>query len=293
MVQIQKSFGKDQSSTLYIVPTPIGNLNDMTFRAVDVLKQVDLIACEDTRQTKKLLNHFEIEKSLVSFHEHSEEAKRASLIDNLREGKSIALVSDAGMPLISDPGYTLVRDAREEGLHVVVLPGANAALTALVGSGLPTDTFTFAGFLPKKDQDLRNRLKELDRTGNTLIFYESPYRVKQTLKRMTDVYHASRRVTLARELTKTFEEYVSGTIEEVYGWACSNDATIRGEFCITVEPADQIDEEEDRWWESWSIIEHVDYYKSKEAIKTKAAVKKVALDRGVSSRDIYDAYHES
>ncbi|MDQ0158435.1 16S rRNA (cytidine(1402)-2'-O)-methyltransferase [Alkalibacillus salilacus] len=293
MVHIQKSFSKNQSPTLYIVPTPIGNLDDMTFRAVDVLKQVDLIACEDTRQTKKLLNHFEIEKSLVSFHEHSEEAKRASLIDDLREGKSIALVSDAGMPLISDPGYTLVRDAREEGLHVVVLPGANAALTALVGSGLPTDAFTFAGFLPKKDQDLRNRLKELDRTGHTLIFYESPYRVKQTLKRMNDVYQSSRRVTLARELTKTFEEYVSGTIEEVYEWACSNDATIRGEFCITVEPADHTEEEEDHWWASWSVIEHVDYYKSKEDIKTKAAVKKVALDRGVSSRDIYDAYHES
>ncbi|MET3683776.1 16S rRNA (cytidine1402-2'-O)-methyltransferase [Alkalibacillus flavidus] len=293
MVQRQKSFSKEVVPTLYIVPTPIGNLDDMTFRAVNVLHQVDLIACEDTRQTKKLLNHFDIDGALVSFHEHSDEAKRASLLADLREGKSIALVSDAGMPLISDPGYTLVRDAREEGLHVVALPGANAALTALVASGLPTDSFTFAGFLPKKEQDMRKRLEALDQTGHTLVFYESPYRVKQTVKRMADVYDETRRVTLARELTKTFEEYVSGTIREVYEWVESNDATIRGEFCITVEPADLDNQEIERWWDSWTIIEHVDYYKANEGIKTKAAVKKVAEDRGVPSRDVYDAYHES
>src|SRR5690606_4226862 len=214
MVQIQKSFQND-GAKLYVVPTPIGNLDDMTIRAVNILKEVDVIACEDTRQTSKLINHFNIEASLISYHEHNKFERENQLLDLLKQGKSIALVSDAGMPIISDPGAELVRRVREEGFDVIVLPGANAALTALVGSGLAGGSFTFYGFLPRKKSEIIQVLKALSEQEHTLIFYESPHRVKKTLQTMQEVYASDRKVVLARELTKKFEEYITGTIDEL------------------------------------------------------------------------------
>ncbi|MDV2583265.1 16S rRNA (cytidine(1402)-2'-O)-methyltransferase [Alkalibacillus haloalkaliphilus] len=291
MVNVQKSFG-EEGAKLYVVPTPIGNLEDLTFRALKVLENSDLIACEDTRQTQKLLNFFDLNNSLISFHEHSHDKRTEDILQRIHNGESIALVSDAGMPLISDPGYTLVSRAREEGIDVVVLPGANAALCALVGSGLPTNSFTFAGFLPKKKKEIVNILESLDQQQHTLIFYESPYRVTKTLEVMKEVYSSDRKVTLARELTKKFEEYISGSINDVYEWSISDDSTIRGEFCIIVEPIDEKDMESDIWWDDLSLVEHVEYYMENEQLKTKAAVKRVAQDRGLSSRDVYNEFHQ-
>ncbi|GAA0467335.1 16S rRNA (cytidine(1402)-2'-O)-methyltransferase [Alkalibacillus silvisoli] len=291
MAQIQKSFKSDDAK-LYIVPTPIGNLEDLTFRCLKVLEEADLIACEDTRQTQKLLNFFELNKSLISFHDHSDDRRIRDILKYIQDGQNVALVSDAGMPLVSDPGYELVSQARDEGVDVVVLPGANAALCALVGSGLPTNTFTFSGFLPKKKKELVNTLESLDQSQHTLIFYESPYRIKKTIEVMREVYHEERRVTLARELTKKFEEYIGGSIKEVYDWTLTEEAEIRGEFCIIVEPLDGLYMKQDYWWEDLSLVEHVEYYMEKERLKTKAAVKKVAQERGLSSRDVYNDFHQ-
>ncbi|WP_188207378.1 16S rRNA (cytidine(1402)-2'-O)-methyltransferase [Alkalibacillus aidingensis] len=290
MVKVQRSFRQDRAK-LYIVPTPIGNLEDITLRALRILKEVDLIACEDTRQTKKLLNHFEIEKRLLSYHEHSQESREQELIEWIRSGNSVALVSDAGMPMISDPGYGLVKKAREADLDVVVLPGANAALCALVGSGISAYSFTFYGFLPKKKKELTETLEELDQGKHTLIFYESPYRVKKTLGTMEDVYSSERKVTLARELTKKFEEYISGSIDEVKRWIDENESQLRGEFCIIVEPSEGYPDEDHSWWKGLTLIQHVEHYMEKEQLKTKSAVKKVASDRGMSSREVYQEFH--
>lgn len=290
MVQIQKSFDSDEPK-LYIVPTPIGNLDDMTFRAVKTLELVDLVACEDTRQTKKLLQHFHIEKPLVSYHEHNKYQREESLIENLKEGKSVALVSDAGMPIVSDPGYELVRRTREEGIDVTVLPGANAALTALVGSGLPSETFTFYGFLPRKKKDMIAELEKLGHVDHTLIFYESPHRIKQTLENLHQVYSKERMVTLARELTKKFEEYIYGTLDEVYAYMQSNEAELRGEFCIIVEGMKEFENEESAWWHDLTLHEHVQHYLD-QGQSTKDAIKMVAKERGESKNDLYQRFHQ-
>lgn len=205
MVDVQKSFQNEAEAKLYLVPTPIGNLDDITYRALSTLQKVSYIACEDTRQTKKLLNHFEIHKPLISYHEYSNRQKEDELMSKLREGHSIALVSDAGMPVVSDPGFGLIQRAREEQVDVVSLPGANAALVALVASGLPANTFTFYGFLPKKKKEITEILASLDQIKQTVIFYESPYRIKQTVEVMAEWYHPEREIVLARELTKNLK----------------------------------------------------------------------------------------
>jgi len=203
-----------KKGTLYLCPTPIGNLEDITLRALRILKEVDLIAAEDTRVTIKLLNHFEIKTPLISYHEHNKKTQGAKLISLLKEGKNIALVSDAGTPGISDPGEDLVRQAIEEGINVVPLPGAAAAICALVASGLSTQRFVFEGFLPQKAKERAKRLAELVSEQRTLVFYEAPHRIVKTLKAIKDAL-GNRRVTVAREMTKLHEEFIRGSLEEI------------------------------------------------------------------------------
>jgi len=286
-MKVQNSF-KEDGAKLYIVPTPIGNLEDITFRALSILKQVDYIAAEDTRNTKKLLNHFGIHCPLVSYHEHNKRDRSKKIIQDLKEGKNIALVSDAGMPAISDPGTDLVKEAIEENIDVVVLPGANAALTALVGSGLETDQFLFYGFLPRKNKEISEVLASLKSLQVTLIFYESPYRLRASLQKIHEQF-GNRRVTIARELTKRFEEYVRGPIEEVIAW--SKGKEIKGEVCLLVEGSSQGYEEGDLWWTALDVLDHIDHYMTREDLSSKDAIKKVAKDRKMNRREVYAIYH--
>lgn len=286
-MKIQRSF-KDEGAKLYVVPTPIGNLEDITLRALTVLREVDYIAAEDTRHTKSLLNHFEITKPLVSYHEHNERERAKKIIRDIEAGKAVALVSDAGMPAISDPGVPLVQNAIEAGIDLVVLPGANAALTALVGSGLRTNKFLFYGFLPRKNKEKLAALEELGQFEGTLIFYESPYRLKQTLETIFMKF-GNRRITIARELTKRFEEYVRGPIDEVIAW--SEGREIKGEICLLLEGASGGDSEDELWWTHLGVREHVDYYIEEKGFSTKEAIKEVAKDRRMNRREVYSIYH--
>ncbi|WP_249872227.1 16S rRNA (cytidine(1402)-2'-O)-methyltransferase [Oceanobacillus saliphilus] len=289
-MNLQKSFADETKGALYVVPTPIGNLEDITYRAVKILRSADLIAAEDTRNTKKLLNHFEISTHLISYHEHNKSSRENQLLERIDKGELIALVSDAGMPAISDPGYEIVQAAIERNQHVVVLPGANAALCGLVGSGLPTGEFYFYGFLPRKKKDKAEELNRLKRLHASLLFYESPYRIKDTLKAIQEQL-GSRRVVIARELTKRFEEYVRGTIEELILWAEENE--MRGEFVIIVEGQNEAmeDDEDTVWWDDLSIVEHVDHYIEEKGFSSKEAIKQVAIDRSIPKRDVYQNYH--
>lgn len=285
-MNVQQSFKQD-GAKLYVVPTPIGNLEDMTFRALKILKEVELIAAEDTRNTQKLLNHFEIDKRLVSYHEHNKRERTKQLVDYLTEGKSIALVSDAGIPAISDPGWELVQEAISQNIDVVVLPGANAAITALVGSGLPTEQFFFYGFLPRKNKEIKDVLTSLKNIPATIIFYESPYRTQQTLKHLRDTL-GNRKIAIARELTKRFEQYIRGEIDEVIVW--SEDKEFKGEICLIVEGSSGEEEEDDLWWAPLSVKEHVEHY-VKEGLSSKEAIKRVAKERKMNRRDVYSEYH--
>lgn len=286
-MNLQKSF-KEEGAKLYVVPTPIGNLEDITFRALSTLKEVDYIAAEDTRHTKRLLNHFEIAKPLVSYHEHNERERAEEIIKDIKTGKKVALVSDAGMPAISDPGTTLVQRAIEAGIDVVVLPGANAAITALVGSGLKTDQFLFYGFLPRKNKDKLSVLEKLSPFEGTLIFYESPYRLKQTLQIIYEQF-GDRRVAVARELTKRFEEYVRGPIKKVLAW--SEDVEIKGEICLLVEGGSGVEQADKLWWTALDVKEHVNYYIEEKNLASKEAIKAVAKDRRMNRREVYSIYH--
>ena len=286
----QKSFeNENQKGILYLVPTPIGNLEDMSFRAIRLLKEADFIAAEDTRNTKKLCNYFEIKTPLVSYHEHNKESSGIKLLEKLKEGVKIALVSDAGMPTISDPGYELVAAALTEGLTVVPLPGANAALTALIASGLPCQPFYFYGFLNRQKREKKKELETLKKQTATIIFYESPHRLKETLTLLEAVL-GDRRIVLCRELTKKYEEFIRGTITEAIDWA--NQEEIRGEFCLIVEGADEdAAEDETGWWVDLTIEEHVNHYISTQGISSKEAIKLTAKDRGLQKRDVYQAFH--
>lgn len=289
-MSLQKSFTGDarEKGTLYLVATPIGNLQDMTYRAVDTLKMVDAVAAEDTRQTIKLLNHFEISTRLVSYHEHNKQASGQELIRWLLEGKSIALVSDAGTPVISDPGMELVEAALEEQIPVVPIPGANAAINALIASGLDTRTFSFLGFLPREKKPLQDRLLELRYHKQTMIFYESPFRIEKTVIKMLEIW-GDRRITVVRELTKRYEEWFRGTIRECLTHI-EKEGT-KGEYCLVVEGSmDEEEPKEEAWWLSLSIQEHVDAYIQK-GLPSKEAIKQAAADRQCSKREIYQAYH--
>ncbi|HZG60904.1 MAG TPA: 16S rRNA (cytidine(1402)-2'-O)-methyltransferase [Anoxybacillus sp.] len=289
MFSQQKSFEENHvTGKLYIVPTPIGNLEDITFRALRVLKEVDVIAAEDTRQTKKLLNHFEIATPVVSYHEHNKMTSGKKIIEWLLEGKNVALVSDAGTPAISDPGYELVVDAIRENCIVIPLPGANAALTALIASGLPTEHFYFFGFLARNKKEKRKQLESLIHIHDTMIFYEAPHRLQETLEMMYEVL-GNRRAVLSRELTKRFEEFVRGDIENILQWAKENE--IRGEFCILVEGTKEENQSKEEWWQNFSLIEHVNYYINEKQLTPKEAIKQTAKDRNMNKREVYQEYH--
>lgn len=205
----------DHPGVLYIVATPIGNLEDITYRATRILKEVDVIACEDTRQTRKLLDHYGIEKPLVSYHEHNETQRAQELIARIKAGATVAQVSDAGMPGISDPGYRVVKLALESGIRVVPIPGPSALIAALAAGGLPTDTFEFHGFLPAKAGQRRTALEDIRSVQHTVVFYEAPHRIAESLEDVADVLGKQRPVVIARELTKVYEEFIRGTAQEV------------------------------------------------------------------------------
>ena len=286
---VQNSFEKEAEGILYLVPTPIGNLEDITFRALETLKKVDVIAAEDTRHTQKLLNHFHIQKELISYHEHNRMERIPQLLQRLEAKETIALVSDAGMPAISDPGYELVRAVTEKQIHVIPLPGANAATTALIASGLPTDAFYFYGFLPRKKQEKEDALSYIGKLPATIILYESPYRIKDTLKMMEKVL-GNRNIVLARELTKLYEQFVRGSVKDVIKWLDTNE--IKGECCILIEGAKEaMLEDENIWWENLSIEVHVQTYETKEGLSNKEAMKRVAKDRRISKREVYQHIH--
>ncbi|WP_445492825.1 16S rRNA (cytidine(1402)-2'-O)-methyltransferase [Niallia sp. 03133] len=282
----QKSF-KEMVGSLYLIPTPIGNLEDMSFRAVRILKEADLIAAEDTRNTKKLCNYFEITTPIVSYHEHNKETSGQKLMQAIQEGKIVALVSDAGMPTIADPGYELVVSAVKEKLPVIPLPGANAALTALIASGLPTHPFFFYGFLNRQKKEKKKELLSLKEIQGTILLYESPHRLKETLLFIHEVL-GNRNISLCRELTKIYEEFIRGTVTEVIEWAEKDE--IRGEFCIVIEKGEW-QEPETKWWTELSVVEHVEQYISKEGYTTKEAIKQTAVDREMQKREVYQQYH--
>ncbi|MDC3426031.1 16S rRNA (cytidine(1402)-2'-O)-methyltransferase [Aquibacillus sp. 3ASR75-11] len=290
-MQIQNSFsGSASYGTLFVVPTPIGNLEDITIRALHTLKSVSVIAAEDTRNTKRLLQHFEINQQLVSYHEHNKFSREQSLLEKLNAGEDIAIVSDAGMPAISDPGYELVVSAVESGYPVVVLPGANAALCALVGSGLPTNAFYFFGFLPRKKNEKQQVIHRLKEMQSTLLFYESPHRVADTLELLLQVL-GDRQVALARELTKRYEEYTRGKLSDIIESFQTNERMLKGEFCIVVAGNTMEETEDNSWWGVLSLEEHVNHYMKTEEVSSKEAIKKVAEERRIPKRDVYKAYH--
>ena len=226
---------------LFIVATPIGNLDDITFRAVEILKSIDIILAEDTRHSKKLLKHLNIAKPIRAFHEHNEREKTKAIIDELHSGKSIALISDAGTPLISDPGYFLVAQAKKEGLRVVPIPGASALITALSASGLASDSFTFLGFLPSKQTARVKLLKSLVGRAETSIFYESPKRILATLTDMHAIFGDCRKVCLAKELTKAFETIQTDSIPNLIKYLTADHNNQKGEFVILISANDKID----------------------------------------------------
>lgn len=288
----QKSFDKLQTTgTLYLVPTPIGNLEDMTFRAVRMLEEADVIASEDTRNTQKLLNHFEIKTPQTSFHEHNYKERIPEFVVKLTQGETIAQVSDAGMPSISDPGYELVTACIEHGLPVVALPGATAGLTALIASGLPPQYFSFFGFLPRKKNERETVLEGLRQKKETIIFYESPYRLKTTFASLETVYGPERKAVLSRELTKIHEEYIRGTLAELAAFTEEN--VLKGECCILVEGLSeeleaQTGEEE---WATLTLAEHVQELIESEGYSSKEAIKTVAQLRQLKKQEVYRAYH--
>lgn len=289
-MNIQKSFRNHEYGKLYLVGTPIGNLEDMTYRAVRILGEVDEIAAEDTRQTRKLLTHFQITNQISSYHEHNKYEAGKKLLDKLMAGQSIALVSDAGLPAISDPGAELVKEAIANNIPVIPIPGANAALSALIASGLDTNSFLFVGFLPRSNKERRKQLDRLRSITDTLLLYEAPHRIEKTL---TDLRAAwgDRRVVLARELTKTYEEFMRGTMSSCLQKLSEMPA--RGEYCIVVEGAneEEIEREEEQGWSGLSIKEHVEMLIA-QGEDSKLAMKRVAQARKIPRREVYDAYHE-
>jgi 16S rRNA (cytidine1402-2'-O)-methyltransferase len=266
---------------LYIVATPIGNLEDITFRAVRILKEVDLIAAEDTRHSRKLLSHFGISKPLISYFDHNKQLKGAVILDRLQQGVSVALITDAGTPCISDPGYQLVRDAAAQGFTVVPIPGPSAAITALCAAGLPTDTFTFVGFLPNRQGKRREKLAALATEKRLLVFYEAPQRLAATLSDMLDVF-GDRETAVGRELTKIYEEFIRGMLSRVL--AQVNEREVRGEVVILVGPSaapEAVD--------TSSVELLLAACLTGEGMSVKDAVKRVVLETGVPRREVYAA----
>lgn len=281
-MKITKSFD-EAKPTLYLVPTPIGNLQEITQRAMDVLKGVDVIAAEDTRNTKKLLMAYGIQKPLISHHEHNQATSIPVILDYLKDGKSVAVVSDAGYPLVSDPGANLVKEVINNDFTVVSLSGANAAMNALVASGLSCVHYLFYGFLENKSSKRKKQLEELKEFPYTLIFYEAPHRIESMLQDVLEVL-GDRNMCLARELTKLHEEYIRGTVSEVIQVAEDK----KGEMVVIIE-GKPIEEES---FDMDTAIKKVDEY-IKQGLKTKEAIKKAATELGCSKNELYDEYHKS
>lgn len=272
---------------LYLVATPIGNLEDITLRAVRVLKEVDVIACEDTRQTQKLLNHYGISTRTTSYHEHNEITKSAELVKELQEGASVALVTDAGMPGISDPGYRLIALAIRHHVPVVPIPGASAFLAALVASGLPTDSFRFSGFLPAKRGERRAALEAIRTSPRTQVFYEAPHRVVEALTDVVEVLGEGRHVVVAREVTKLHEEFLRGRAGDVLENLKSRDA-VKGEITLLIGKGDEaVQGAVDASSARFSVRQRVEQIMADEKADEKAALKKVAKERGISKSEAY------
>jgi len=275
---------------LYLCATPIGNLGDVSSRCIEILKSVDLIAAEDTRHTLKLLNHFEISKPLTSYHEHNKIEKGEYLISLLKEGKNIALVSDAGTPAISDPGEDLVKLCIENDLEVTSIPGPVAAINALILSGLPTRRFTFEGFLSVNKRRKKIHLDSLKNDTHTLIFYEAPHKLCTTLTDMLNTF-GDRQIALVRELTKLHEDILRTTLSGALKFYETN--APRGEYVMVVSGAEEAEAPaEEEWWGELSIIEHVEEY-IKKGMTSKDAIKEAAKDRKLSKRDVYNEYHKN
>lgn len=271
--------------TLYLCATPIGNLDDMTFRVLDTLREVDLIAAEDTRNSIKLLNRFEIKTPMTSYHEYNKVEKAEKLIAMLQEGKNIALITDAGTPAISDPGEVLVQMCHKNGVPVTSLPGACACITALTLSGLSTRRFCFEAFLPADKNERRDILADLKEESRTIILYEAPHHLKATLAELHDTL-GERKITLCRELTKKFETIMPTTLSEAISFYEENEP--KGEYVLVLEgkSIETRKEEKQKEWQQLSIEEHMDFYES-QGVDRKEAMKKVAKDRGLSKRDVY------
>lgn len=286
-MQIQTSFKGEASGTLYLVPTPIGNLEDMTFRSIQILKDVQVIASEDTRNTQKLLNHFEISTPQKSFHEHNYRERLPQFIERLANGDSIAQVSDAGMPSISDPGHELVAACVEAGIKVVSLPGPTAGLTALIASGLTPQPHYFYGFLPRKKKEQQVALEALKQQQATLIFYESPFRIHKTIQTMGAILGSERQAVICRELTKIHEEYLRGTLQELADYLAKQ--PIKGECCLLVAgtkeaaPAAKV--------YVGSLKEQVAELVA-DGQKPSEAIKEVAKRHQLKKQVVYNEYHE-
>jgi len=274
----QKSFAQELP-TIYLVPTPIGNLEDMTFRSVRILKEVEVIFAEDTRVSQKLMSHFEIKGQLRSYHEHNKHVATEEILNLLKEGKNVALISDAGMPLLSDPGFEIVQKAREQGFNVVALPGANAVLTGLVTSGIQVLPFTFLGFLDNKKTKRQKELEELKYRKETLVFYEAPHRLKELLEDMYIIF-GDRVISITRELTKTFEEIIHGPISE-----CMTLEPLKGEMVIVVSG----NQEKEFLHSELSIVDQVDFF-IKDGLTKTEAMKRVSALTGLPKNKIYQDY---
>ena len=276
------------SGILYLVATPIGNMEDMTFRAVRILNEVDLIAAEDTRTSAPLLSHYEIKTPMTSYHEFNKLEKGETLIEKLKSGQNIAIITDAGTPGISDPGEELVARCFEEGIDVYAIPGAVAAITAVTTSGQRCRRFAFEAFLPKQKKDRKRILEELKEETRTIIIYEAPHHLLDTLKEIREALGDDREITVCRELTKKFEEKIKMTLAEAVSYYEENE--IRGEFvlCIAGKSRQQVEEETKAKWEDISLEDHVQSYVN-QGVDKKEAMKAVAKDRGLSKRDVYNA----
>ena len=267
------------SGKIYLVATPIGNLEDITLRALRILKEVDIIAAEDTRNTLKLLNHYEITKPLVSYHRHNEELKVDNLIKKLKDGQNIAIVSDAGTPGISDPGEVVVKEAIDNDIDIVPIPGACAAINALISSGLDTKEFTFMGFLPLNKKLRKEKLNEIKTEIKTIIIYEAPHKLKNTLQDLKEIVE-DREIVLAREITKIHEEFLRGSIDEII----QKSETLKGEMIILIEGTKK--QQEQSSWNNLTLDEHYKYYENL-GLDKKEIIKKIAKDRGVNKNEIY------
>lgn len=287
-MQIQQSYKDLSRGCLYLVPTPIGNLADMTYRAVKILKEVDYILAEDTRQTIKLLQYYDIEKPLKSFHDHSSEDRVAAICQEVGQGKRLALVSDAGMPLINDPGHPLVQALLADDLPVIALPGPNAALTGLVASGLEAASFTYWGFFPRHKSDQVRVLEAVGQAQATAIFYESPYRVKDLVKQVGQVLGPQTKMVIARELSKLYESFLRGTQTELATYL--DQESLKGEIVVLIQGGHLANQVSDQVLLPYK--EQVEMLMAQEGLLAKDAIKKVAKQRQVKKQDVYNAYHQ-